>query len=98
MKGVAAQYLHSDRQWCRPAVAPATLLSPLMTWWAVLYAPSMVARHEPAAWVSSLEVDKNELAVPLEGILADASEVVPHLMLDALQAIPFLLQPLPQYT
>lgn len=94
---VAPQYRHSNQQWCRPAVAPGTLLSPLMTWWALLYALSMVARYEPDAWVGLLDVDESQLAVPLEGVLEDALEVVPHLVLDALQVTPFLLRPIPQY-
>jgi hypothetical protein len=94
---VAPKYRHFDRQWCRPTVAPGTVLSPLMTWWALLYALSMVARYEPDAWVGLLDVDGSQLAVPLEGILEDALEVVPHLVLDALQATPFLLRPSPQY-
>lgn len=97
MREVAPQYRHSDRQWCRPAVALGSLLSPIMTWWALLYALSMMARYEPAAWVRLLSVDEDKLAVPLEGVLDDALEVVPHLVLDALQATPFFLQPLPQH-
>ncbi len=97
MREVAPQYRHFDQQWCRPAVASPTLLSPLMTWWALLYALSMVARYEPAAWVGLLNIDKNPLAVPLEGLLEDALEALPHLVLDALQATSFLLRPAPQY-
>ncbi len=97
MREVAPQYRHSDQQWCRPAVAPATLLSPLMTWWALLYALSMLARYEPATWVGLLNIDKNLLAVPLEGLLEDALEALSHLVLDALQASPFLLRPAPRY-
>jgi hypothetical protein len=62
-----------------------------MTWWAVLYALSMVARYEPDSWVGLLDVDKSQFAVPLEGLLEDALEVAPHLVLDALQAVPLLL-------
>lgn len=97
MREVAPQYRHSDQQWCRPAVASGTVLSPLMTWWALLYALSMVARYEPDAWVGLLDVDESPLAVPLEGALEDALQVVPHLVLDALRATPFLLRPSPQY-
>jgi hypothetical protein len=93
MTEVAPPYLHSDPQWCRPVVAPG----PAMTWWALLYALSMVARCEPDTWVASLGVDHSALAVPLEGTLADALEVVPHLVLDALQATALLLRPVPQY-
>ncbi len=91
IREVAPPYRHADRQWCRPAVAPGTLLSPLMTWWAVLYALSMVARYEPDLWVGLLDVDRSQLAVPLEGLLEDALEVVPHLVLDALHTVPLLL-------
>jgi hypothetical protein len=97
MREVAPQYRHSDQQWCRPAVAPGTLLSPLMTWWGLLYALSMVARYEPAEWAGLLSIDHSELAVPLEGVLVDALEVVPHLVLDALQETPLLLRPIPRY-
>jgi len=45
--------------------------------------------------VSWLDVDKNELACRWKAFLADAMEVVPHLMLDALPAILFLPQPFP---
>ena len=45
-----------------------------------------------------LDVDKNELACRRNAFLADAMEVAPLLMLDALHAIPFLPQPLPQYS
>lgn len=68
-----------------------------MTWWALLYALSMVARYEPDVWVGLLDVDESQLAVPLEGVLEDALEVVPHLVLDALRATPFLLRLIPQY-
>ena len=90
---VAPQYRFADQQWCRPAIASRTVLSPLMTWWALLYALSMVARYEPDTWVGLLEVDSSSLAVPLEEVL----EVVPHLVLDALRATPLLLQPVPHY-
>ena len=58
---------------------------------------SMLARYEPATWVGLLNIDKNLLAVPLEGLLEDALEALPHLVLDALQASPFLLRPAPRY-
>ncbi len=53
MREVAPQYRHTDQQWCRPAVAPGTVLTPLMSWWGLLYALSMVARYEPDTWVRS---------------------------------------------
>ncbi len=97
IREVAPPYRQVDSQWCRPAVALSTVLSPLMTWWAILYALSMVARYEPDTWVARLDVDKSDLAVPLEGLLEDALEAVPHLVLDALRVTPFLLRPVPRY-
>jgi hypothetical protein len=97
IRDVAPPYLRADSQWCRPAVAPGTVLSPLMTWWALLYSLSMVARYEPDAWVGLLDVDRSELAVPLEGLLKAGLEVVPHLVLDALTKVPLLLHPTPNY-
>jgi len=97
IREVAPQYRTADQQWCRPAVASGTVLSPLMTWWAVLYALSMVARYEPDMWIGLLNVDESHLAVPLEGLLEEALEAVPHLVLDALQGTPFLLRPIARY-
>lgn len=90
---VAPEYLTRNNQWCRPAVAGSAVLSPLMTWWAVLYALSMVARYEPDNWVGLLDVDKSDLAVPLEDLLVDAMGALPHLVLDAITGDPLLLRP-----
>ncbi len=68
-----------------------------MTWWGLLYALSMVAHYEPAEWAGLLSVDDSELAVQREGVLEDALEVVPHLVLDALLRTPLLLRPIPRY-
>jgi hypothetical protein len=97
MREVAPPYRQSDQQWCRPAVTRGTVLTPLMSWWALLYALSMVARYEPATWVDLLDVDRSPLAVSLERVLKEALEAVPHLVLDALRGEPFLLRSLVQY-
>jgi len=68
-----------------------------MTWWGLRYALSMVARYEPAEWAGLLSIDHSELAVPLEGVLVDALEVVPRLVLNALQETPLLLRPISRY-
>lgn len=93
IREVAPQYRYVDQQWCRPSLTPGKMLTPLMTWWALLFALSMVARYEPDTWVNLLGVDESPLAVPLEGLLEGALGVVPHIVLDALQMTPLLLRP-----
>jgi len=59
-------------------------LSSLMAWWALLFGLSMVARYEPAGWVSALRYDESELAAPLERLLEIGLDRVPELVLEAL--------------
>lgn len=68
-----------------PAVGPnGDVLSPLMTWWAVLYALSSLARYVPAAWTHVLNRDGSALAVPIENGLRTASRLMPRLVLHAI--------------
>jgi len=55
-------------------------LHPLMTWWAVLYALSMLARYEPSAWSKNIDVNRSKYAVPLEVILKHALIAVPQII------------------
>jgi hypothetical protein len=61
-------------------------LSPLMTWWTVLYACSMLARYHPRQWVQLLDVDTSSCAVPAASILESASTTLPRLILNELLA------------
>jgi len=60
------------------------LLTPLMMWWVLLFGLSIFARYHPALWVQALDVDRSEHAVPLEGLLDRALDVVPTLVHEAL--------------
>ncbi|WP_103964996.1 YaaC family protein [Nonomuraea solani] len=60
---------------------------PLMAWWAVLFVLSMLARYEPARWNAHIDVDSSPHAVYLERILAQAREVIPHLVAETLQEV-----------
>lgn len=60
--------------------------SPLMLWWALLFGLSLLARYQPAEWVSALDPDRSALAVPLEILLDEATKAIPHLVLEGLQA------------
>jgi hypothetical protein len=69
-----------------PRLARRDLLSPLMLWWVLLFALSMVARYDPELWIDALNVNDSVLAVPLEGVLRTAVARVPALVYDALTA------------
>ena len=56
---------------------------PLISWWIVLYACSMLARYHPRTWVALLDVDNSASAVPLDRILQVAREQLPILLLEA---------------
>jgi hypothetical protein len=88
---IAPVYRFQWERWIRPAVgSKRASLSPLMTWWALLYALSMFARYEPASWVAALELDKSPIAVHLADALDEALTAVPHLVFNALLDIEHL--------
>jgi hypothetical protein len=88
---VAPRYDTFSCGWIRPALGPKRdSPSALMTWWAVLYALSMLARYYPDKWVKILDLDHCADAVPVRAILDDALTAVPRLVLSALQQRPYL--------
>jgi hypothetical protein len=66
---------------------PAGRLHPLMMWWAVLYTLSMIARYEPAAWTTQLDINNSRFAQPVESILDTALEQVPPLIVEAIKDV-----------
>jgi hypothetical protein len=70
-------------RWLRPGVR-GVALSPLLTWWALLFGLSMIARYEPASWVAALDYDSSELAAPLTRLMEIGLQRVPELVVDAL--------------
>ena len=66
-----------------------------MTWWALLYGLSMLARYHPADWMRALQVDKHSETVPLHAVLNVALVAVPHYVLDTLLGMPVLFQARP---
>ncbi|WP_406409338.1 YaaC family protein [Streptomyces sp. NBC_01643] len=62
-------------------------LHPLMAWWAVLYALSMLARYQPAAWVKLISVDDSQHAVPIERLLERAISHLPVLIADTITEV-----------
>jgi hypothetical protein len=73
----------SEARWLRPAVG-GVALSPLLTWWTLLFGLSMLARYEPGGWVQALDLDASELAAPLRRLLRVGIERVPELVDEAL--------------
>jgi hypothetical protein len=72
-------------QWVAPAVAGNDgPLHPLVAWWAVLHALSMLARYEPAAWDQHLDIDRSNDAAAVEALLDQALTDVPELILHVL--------------
>ena len=55
-----------------------------MTWWALLYGLSMLARYHPAEWTNALRLDDSPEAVPLRAALDEALVAVPQFVLWAL--------------
>jgi hypothetical protein len=60
------------------------ILNAFVTWWVLLFGLSLVARYEPNLWTTALVVDATEQAVPLEAILDNALDAVPHWVYQAL--------------
>ena len=81
----AIQHRTRGHWWLRPDLNEAgDFLWPLMTWWALLYGLSMLARYHPAEWTAALQVDESAETVPLEAALDQALNAVPHFVLEAL--------------
>ncbi|SDD86719.1 YaaC family protein [Actinokineospora iranica] len=71
-----------------PSVAGGNLpLHPLISWWAVLFALSMLARYSPASWVEYLTIDRSADAVSLELAQDLALDICPRLILRAIEVV-----------
>jgi hypothetical protein len=55
-------------------------LRPLMAWWVVLYALSMLARYAPSKWTEILSLTDSRIASRIEFLLDSALEAVPELL------------------
>ncbi|SCL43328.1 YaaC-like Protein [Micromonospora aurantiaca] len=71
-----------------PAVgANRDSLHPVMAWWAVLFALSMLARYQPEAWADHIAIDTSRAAVPIERLLTEALTAVPELLLQTIMDV-----------
>ncbi len=62
-------------------------LHPLLAWWAVLFALSMLARYQPGQWTAQIDVNRSKDAVAIEYLLDSALNVVPELILAAIDEV-----------
>jgi YaaC-like Protein len=69
-----------------PAVTGGSgAMHPLMIWWSILYALSMLARYQPRAWVELIDVSRSQHAVAIEYLLDVAQDSVPDLVARAIE-------------
>ncbi|MEU3787450.1 YaaC family protein [Streptomyces sp900129855] len=62
-------------------------LHPLLAWWAVLYALSMLARYEPCAWQKRIDIDGSKEAAAIEHLLEAALDYLPALIRDTISEV-----------
>ncbi|WUV16183.1 hypothetical protein OG352_15325 [Streptomyces sp. NBC_01485] len=62
-------------------------LHPLLAWWAVLFALSMLARYQPGQWTAQIDVNRSKDAVAIEYLLDSALAAVPELILAAIAEV-----------
>ena len=67
-----------------PGKAP---LHPMMSWWAVLYILSMLARYQPAEWADCIDINRSPFANSIEYLLDEARIAVPDLVLTTLDQV-----------
>jgi hypothetical protein len=81
-------YTADDDRWVYPAIGGADRpIRPLLAWWAVLFALSMLARYVPSSWIHHINVDESRDAVALEAALESALDVCPELVYRAIRAV-----------
>ncbi|MES4909427.1 MULTISPECIES: YaaC family protein [unclassified Streptomyces] len=79
---------YAGQRYFLPVLTPMSReLHPLMAWWAVLYALSMLARYEPASWVTNISVDNSQHAVSIERLLELAITHLPVLIADTITEV-----------
>ena len=63
---IADGYWSDSQYYLRPGIAGDRPPSVLMTWWAVLFSLSQLARYAPAVWTQAITPDVSVLTVPVE--------------------------------
>ncbi|NBH10796.1 YaaC family protein [Amycolatopsis sp. SID8362] len=85
LKGIRYRSVHDF--WIFPNIGKmSTPLHPLLAWWAILFALSMLARYEPGNWSRMVNIDSSSDANAIEHLLDEALDVVPTLLLEAIRS------------
>jgi hypothetical protein len=80
--------LYRGQRYAFPGILPTgDELHPLMAWWSVLFALSMLARYQPDRWTKMINVDGNPQATALEYVLDLALSAVPDLIDETLSSV-----------
>jgi hypothetical protein len=66
-----------------------TPLSPLVTWWAILFTLSMLARYQPSSWTRMLDIDSSPDAPAVEYLLDEAHRACLNLIADVFEGLQF---------
>jgi hypothetical protein len=81
----AVSYRFADDLVITPAIGSmSTGLHPILALWAVLLALSSLARYEPAAWATMIDIDRSAEASAIEHLLEEALTSVPEATLHML--------------
>jgi hypothetical protein len=80
---------HEDMStWLVPTIGGNTEpLSPIVTWWAMLYVLSMLARYQPSAWTTMLDIDSSPDAPAVEYLLGEAHRACVNLIVAAFKTV-----------
>jgi len=86
----APAYRYQAERYLWPSMAGGAPLSPLMTWWILLFACSILARYQPRQWGKMLDPGASDIAALLRFMLDEALGSVPQLVLGALDGHPVI--------
>lgn len=79
---------YNDDLYLTPVIGGNTEpMHPLMSWWALLFTLSMLARYQPGDWTAMIDVNASPHAVPLEALLDAALVAVPRLVYSTLRQL-----------
>lgn len=91
--GFATEHRYEQTRYALPRISGGAPPKPLMLWWLILYTLSNLARYRPREWTSYLALDSSRCAASLNMAMDEALDALPHLVLNALEAQPTLINP-----
>lgn len=78
---VSGALVHPLHGYVFPAVGGnSRSMHPLVTWWLILFALSILARYYPRIWSRAVDLDNSTIAVPLRSLLSHAGSTVRDLL------------------